>query len=95
MRGLFTSIRPYGILDAFFPIFALDVPANLKHVHEPLPSVLFIVHLDVLHEPREIISQHLLGEHARGVVELDGGLVALGTPVLNLPVELGSVGWFA
>ena len=72
----------------FFPVLTLNFPTDLEHVHEPLPSVFLVVHLDVLHELCEVISQHLLCEHARWVEKLDRGLVALGTPVFDLPVEL-------
>src|SRR5829696_279076 len=73
----------------FFPVLTLNFPTDLKHIHEPLPGVFLFVHLDVLHEPCEVISQHLLCEHARRVEKLDRGLVALGTPVFDLTVELG------
>src|SRR5215207_11679580 len=45
----------------------------------------------MLHKSCQIISQHLLGEHARWVYKLDGGMVALSTPVFHFPVELGSL----
>ncbi len=64
----------------------------MEHVHEPLPIVLLVVYLDVLHELCKVISQHLLREYARRVDELDGGLVALSTPAFDVPVELGPLG---
>jgi len=67
----------------FFPVFALDIPPDLKHGYEPLPSIFPVVNLDVLHAPREVISQHLLCEHAQWVDELNGGLVALSTQILT------------
>ena len=73
---------------AFFPVLTLNFPTDLEHVHEPLPSVFLVVHLNVLHELGEVISQHLLCEHARRFDKLDSGLVALSTPVFHLPVEL-------
>ena len=72
----------------FFPELTLNFPTDLEHVHEPLPSVFLVVHLNVLHELCKVISQHLLCEHARRVDELDSGLVTLGTPVFDLTVEL-------
>jgi len=72
----------------FFPVLTLNFPTDLKHIHEPLPSVFLVVYLDVLPEPCEVISQHFLCEQAQRVDELDGGLVAFGTPVFYLPVEL-------
>src|SRR5215217_4362921 len=35
-------------------------------VHEPPLSVFFIIYLDILHEPFQVISQQLLREHTRG-----------------------------
>jgi len=72
----------------FFPELTLNFPTDLKHIHEPLASVFLVVHLEVLHELCEVISQHLLCEHAWWVDELNGSLVALGTLVFDLPVEL-------
>ena len=63
----------------FFPVFALGVPPDLKHGYEPLPSIFPVVNLDVLHEPCEVISQQLLGEHAQRIDGLNGNLVALST----------------
>lgn len=57
-----------------------EVAVDLEDVHEPLLSVFFVVYLDMLHEPCQVTSLHLLCEHTRRVVdELDGGLVSLGT----------------
>ena len=58
-------------------------------------SIFLVVYLDVLHKSCQIISQHLLGERTRRVEELNGGLVALRSPVFHFPVELGPLGWFA
>jgi hypothetical protein len=63
----------------FFPVFALDISPDLKHGYEPLPSIFPVVNLDVLHEPCEVISPHLLCEHAQWSDRLNGGLVALST----------------
>jgi hypothetical protein len=73
---------------AFFPVLTLNFPTYLEVVYEPLPSVFLFVHLNVLREPCEVISQLLLYEHAWRVKKLDRGLVARGTPVFDLPVEL-------
>ena len=62
----------------FFPVFALDVP-DPKHGYEPLPSIFLVVHLEVLRESCEVISQHLLCEHAQWADERNGGLAALST----------------
>ena len=72
-------------------MFTLNVPPDLEHVYEPLPCVFLVVYLDVFHEPCEVISQHLFGEHVRRAYKFDSGLVALRAPVLHLPVEFGSI----
>jgi hypothetical protein len=35
-------------------------------VHEPPLSVFFVIYVDILHEPFQVISQQLLREHTRG-----------------------------
>src|SRR5829696_1487394 len=63
---------PLSCISALFlPVLTLYGLADLEDMHEPLPSVLFVVYLlDTLHELCEVIFQHLLCEHVRRVDEL-------------------------
>ena len=64
---------------SLLPSICARVPPDLKHCYEPLPSIFPVAHLEVLREPCEVISQHLLYEHAQWSEELNGSLVALST----------------
>jgi len=42
-------------ISVVFPELTLNFPTDLKHIHEPLPSVFLVVYLEVLPEPCEVI----------------------------------------